>query len=126
MTVYVDSLRVYPPAKEAQARRVGARNGNRWAHMWADTDEELHEFAHTLGLKRAWFQGDHYDLVPARHAAALLAGAQLANRDAVKCFVRRRRAARKALLEHFRRPGDSPRGSPIPTPSRFEPLLPSK
>ena len=51
MTVYVDSLRVYPPAKEAQARRVGARNGNRWAHMWADTDEELHEFAHTLGRR---------------------------------------------------------------------------
>jgi hypothetical protein len=46
----------------------------RWAHLVSDSSlEELHTFADELGLRRAWFQGDHYD-VPAevrRHAIAL-------------------------------------------------------
>lgn len=91
--VYVDALILYPPPHEAQARRVGARNGNRWAHMWADTDEELHRMARLVGLKREWFQGDHYDLVPARRAAALREGAQLAS---TRGLVEKRRARRKA------------------------------
>lgn len=44
MTVYVDDMRV--PA------RVGRINA-RWSHLMADTDEELHEFAARLGLRRS-------------------------------------------------------------------------
>lgn len=43
--------------------------------MIADTVDELHALAARIGLKRSWFQGDHYDLVPSKRAAALAAGA---------------------------------------------------
>jgi len=36
-----------------------------WAHLFADTPEELHAAARMLGLRRAWFQYQrhpHYDL----------------------------------------------------------------
>jgi hypothetical protein len=37
--------------------------GQRWAHLASDAShEELHAFACSLGLRRAWFQGDHYDV----------------------------------------------------------------
>ena len=76
-------LLVHPPPKEAQARRVGARNGNQWCHLFADTPEEvpeLHRVAAAIGMKREWFQNHHddfphYDLVPSRRAAALKSGA---------------------------------------------------
>jgi hypothetical protein len=48
--------------------------GRRWAHLVSDASvDELHTFADELGLRRIWFQGDHYD-VPAEvrtHAIAL-------------------------------------------------------
>jgi hypothetical protein len=49
--------------------------------MMADTEEELHEMAARLGLKRAWFQEPpkasvpHYDLTPSRRALAIRYGA---------------------------------------------------
>lgn len=71
MTVRVDELKVWP-TKIACFKRGSA-------HLTADTLEELHAFALTIGLKRAWFQdhpiAPHYDLAPSRHAAALAAGA---------------------------------------------------
>lgn len=40
--------------------------GDVWAHLVSDHSyRELHDFADRLGLRRAWFQGDHYD-IPAR------------------------------------------------------------
>lgn len=37
--------------------------GRTWAHLVSDADyDELHAFAVQLGLQRAWFQGDHYDI----------------------------------------------------------------
>ena len=54
MTVYVDGMRNYN-------RRIG-RAGPYWSHLLADTPEELHEFAARIGLRREWFQGDHYDI----------------------------------------------------------------
>lgn len=37
--------------------------GRRWAHLVSDRSiEELHTFANVLGLRREWFQGDHYDV----------------------------------------------------------------
>jgi hypothetical protein len=51
--------------------------------MWADTVEELHCFAARIGIRREWFQNHlrrngcrfpHYDLHPARRAAAVNLG----------------------------------------------------
>lgn len=48
-------------------------------HLLADTLDELHVMAQSIGLKREWFQdkrsGKHYDLVPSKRAAAVAAGA---------------------------------------------------
>ena len=48
-----------------------------WCHMVSDTSlTELHAAAAAVGMKRAWFQGDHYDLVAARRSASVKNGAQ--------------------------------------------------
>jgi hypothetical protein len=45
-------------------------------HMVSDVShDELHAFALRLGLRRVWFQGDHYDLTNGRRAQALELGA---------------------------------------------------
>lgn len=44
-------------------RPVWRWRGRRWSHLTSDRDfDELHAFAERLGLRRAWFQGDHYDI----------------------------------------------------------------
>jgi|SRR5215217_52807 len=58
MAVYVDNFGV--PA------RVGGLNA-RWSHMIADTKEELHQMAASIGLKREWFQDKHAHLPPDRY-----------------------------------------------------------
>lgn len=82
MAVFVDQLRRYDLSqyhgKDAeQARRIGARNGHRWSHMMTDdpTYAELHAMARRIGMRRSWFQGDHYDLTPGRRAKAVEYGA---------------------------------------------------
>jgi Protein of unknown function (DUF4031) len=78
MTVYVDNYRV--PAT------VGRIKG-RWSHLFADTQEELHEFAQSIGLKRSWFQPGkpicgkpsrhwHYDVTDSMQDRAIKAGAR--------------------------------------------------
>jgi hypothetical protein len=48
----------------------------RWAHLVSDTShEELHVFAEELGLRREWFQGDHYDVPEHVRLAAVERGA---------------------------------------------------
>lgn len=50
--------------------------GKVWCHMASDLSfAELHAFAKRLGLKRSWFDGDHYDLQPAMRQKAVAAGA---------------------------------------------------
>ena len=50
--------------------------GRRWAHLTSDTDfAELHAFAARLGMRREWFQGDHYDLPDDRWDEAVALGA---------------------------------------------------
>ncbi|MDP4501009.1 DUF4031 domain-containing protein [Nonomuraea turcica] len=83
MTVYVDDWR--------QQATVG-RHTSRWSHLFSDTsDEELHEFAASIGLKRAWFQkandplqlARHYDVSESKRRAAVAAGAvEISWRDA--------------------------------------------
>jgi predicted kinase len=68
MAILVDDLREYPGAG------LPFRS---WCHMATDGSwDELHTFAARLGLRRAWFQGDHYDLPPHGRAAAVALGAQ--------------------------------------------------
>lgn len=85
--MYVD-----PPlrfvARDTAARRVGAKHGHRWCHLFTDGPvEQLHAFAARIGLRREWFQDEdppHYDLTPPRRERALLLGAiPVARRQAV-------------------------------------------
>lgn len=71
MSVYVDQIRKWPT--KIKCFQAGS------CHMVADTLEELHQMAETIGLSRGWFQDKkrlpHYDLTIGRRAAALRAGA---------------------------------------------------
>lgn len=74
MVVYVDDALI--PA------RVG-RISSRWSHLFADTQDELHEFAASIGLQRRWFQGGpkrkrtwHYDVTESKRQEAIKAGAK--------------------------------------------------
>ena len=73
MTVYLDDWR--------QPAHLGPVD-DRWSHLVADTDEELHAFAERLGMRREWFQGRtarphhaHYDVPERARAEALDNGA---------------------------------------------------
>ncbi|MEX0659668.1 MAG: DUF4031 domain-containing protein [Egibacteraceae bacterium] len=51
--------------------------GRRWAHLISDESyDELHAFASRLGLHRAHFQGDHYDIPADVREQAIVLGAQ--------------------------------------------------
>lgn len=69
MSVYVDMLIDY-------GWSLGAS-----CHMLSDSDDELHEFALKIGLKRTWFQPakglsmPHYDLTKGKRIQAVKAGA---------------------------------------------------
>jgi hypothetical protein len=68
MAILVDELREYPDV---------ALPFTSWCHMATDGElDELHAFAARLGLRRAWFQHDHYDLPPHGRAAAVALGAE--------------------------------------------------
>lgn len=87
--VYVDDM-------EASYGRM------KMCHMIADTDDELHAMAASIGLKREWFQGDastpHYDLSISRKKDAIARGAMLCDRHEFVAILRRLRAARLAAL----------------------------
>ncbi|MGH3828234.1 MAG: DUF4031 domain-containing protein [Pseudonocardiaceae bacterium] len=73
MTVYVDDIRI--PAT------VGPYT-SRWSHLFTDSEDltELHELAHSIGLRRSWFQnkapGAHYDVTDRLRHRAIHAGAR--------------------------------------------------
>lgn len=70
MAVYVDKLKDYRGKTSLKWRF--------WCHMYADSEEELHEMAQKIGMKRAWFQEKrlkHYDLLPRRREEAIKCGA---------------------------------------------------
>lgn len=62
MSVYVDSS-IYPYGRMMMC------------HMTADTLEELHAMADKIGIRRKWFQGDHYDICKSKRALAVRLGA---------------------------------------------------
>ncbi|TWT22534.1 DUF4031 domain-containing protein [Luteimonas marina] len=80
MTVYVDDA-------------VTLWRGQRWAHLMADTLEELHAFAARLGLPRRAFQdktsGAHYDVTADLRERAIALGAMPISRHADRELVRR-------------------------------------
>jgi hypothetical protein len=88
VSVYVDHVRNW-------GWRLGPN-----AHLFADSLEELHAFARTLGLRSDWFQNrpdfPHYDLTGRRHAAALRHGATLVSNQFVFERLQVNRAAREA------------------------------
>jgi hypothetical protein len=78
MAVYVDDARI-----PARVGRISAR----WSHLTADTQDELHAFALSIGLRRSWFQPGksygarpsrhwHYDVTESKRQAAIRAGAR--------------------------------------------------
>jgi hypothetical protein len=88
--ILVDELQPYAKSP------LGPRE---WCHMVSDTSlSELHAMAEQIGMKRAWFQGDHYDLVASRRAAAVRLGAsQVTARELVKRMVGPRGDRMRAL-----------------------------
>lgn len=63
-------------------------------HMVADTLEELHEMANSIGMRREWFQPKsfpHYDVSLTRRTEALRLGAIEINRKQLAEFMRAKR-----------------------------------
>ena len=79
-----------------------------WAHLVSDSSsQELHHFAERLGLRRSWFQGDHYDVPAEVRARALQLGAEPVSAEEL---VRRLRAAGLRRGSRIARlPGEPPR-----------------
>ncbi len=84
MSVYVDR------ATNGYGRMV-------MCHMIADTFEELHAMAETIGVARRWFQKappasfPHYDVAKSKRALAVEAGAIDCDRDTFVAHMRRLR-----------------------------------
>jgi len=81
MAVYVDPMMSWP--KNPHWRY------NESCHLIADRLDELHAFAKSIGLKRAWFQNrfncPHYDLTAAKRRKAVSLGAiELTNAELAK------------------------------------------
>ncbi|HZW18739.1 MAG TPA: DUF4031 domain-containing protein [Luteimonas sp.] len=80
MTVYVDDA-------------VTPWRGHRWAHLMADTLDELHAFAARLGIPRRAFQdktsGAHYDVTAQLRERAIALGAMPISRHADRALMRR-------------------------------------
>lgn len=63
-------------------------------HLVSDTsEEELHDFADSIGLKRRWYQKGHYDVFPKRKALALKYGAVLVTTR--ECVIARRQMRKR-------------------------------
>lgn len=79
MTVYVDDA-------------VVSWRGQRWAHLMADSLDELHAFAAALGLPRRAFQdrssGAHYDVPAQLREEAIRCGAVALSRHRERARLR--------------------------------------
>jgi hypothetical protein len=64
-------------------------------HMIADSEAELHEMAAKIGIKRKWYQGDHYDICKAKRTLAIELGAKVISRmDLGRMVITQRRAVK--------------------------------
>jgi hypothetical protein len=77
--VYVD-YSIHLESSNPKAFRVGERHNHEWCHLWADSFEELMDFAQAIGMKREWLQKNsrvpHFDLIPTKRVMAIAKGAQ--------------------------------------------------
>ena len=75
MSVYVDAC---VPRSHADFRKKYLRDQT-WCHLMADTEQELHEFAELIGLRRSWCHRKseylHYDIVESKRDLAVRNGA---------------------------------------------------
>lgn len=72
MTVFVDDMAAeYQPGHAPGRRYV-------MCHMISDdpTHAELHAMADKIGVKRKWFQANHYDITKTKRLLAVKAGAR--------------------------------------------------
>lgn len=70
--------------------------------MFADSEEELHEFAAKIGMRRIWFQNKklpHYDLTVKRQQLALSLGAIEVNSTWIKQKLKERKVKPSPDLE---------------------------
>jgi uncharacterized protein DUF4031 len=71
--------------------------GRKWCHLLADDIDELHRFAHEIGLHRISYQGPpktsspHYDLTGYERGVALRRGAIACDRTTVVMVLRQLR-----------------------------------
>ena len=90
MTVYVDDMR-------AKFGRMVM------CHMLADTIDELHAMADTIGVARKWFQSSasspHYDIALSKRSLAVAAGAQEITRQELGPMLRRWREVALAACD---------------------------
>ena len=89
---FVDTPREY--GREPAGYRGRLRTRIRWGHLIADTEDEAHVIAQRIGLRREWWQGNHYDLVPSKRTAAMRLGAVALDRRAFVAKLRELRARR--------------------------------
>lgn len=73
-------------------------------HMLADTDEELHQMAHRIGINRKWHQKpgtahSHYDICKAKRALAIGYGAVEADRQVIGLLIKKKRIALSELTQ---------------------------
>ena len=91
MSVYVDDA-------------VTLWRGRRWAHLMADTLDELHAMADAIGLPRRAVQdkpsGAHYDVDADLRAAALVLGAVAVSRHGDRVLYRAVIARARAQGRH--------------------------
>lgn len=85
MTVYVDNM-------------MAPFGRMKLSHMIADTEAELHAMAADIGVRRKWYQGDHYDVSLEKRALAIKAGAQEITWRACALMMMDRRRNPKAPL----------------------------
>ena len=78
-------------------------HGRKWCHLLADSEEELHRFAVSLGIPLALYQGPprtskpHYDLTAWERSVAISRGAIPCTRQEIVAVLRSVRTARDAV-----------------------------
>lgn len=59
----------------------------RSAHLMAESDDELEQFARIIGLRKDWKHNDHYDISPNKRLLAIQHGA-MERSDLFLCGLR--------------------------------------
>lgn len=112
MAVYVDAA-------------IWKWKGLKWCHMLADDIDELHRFAHRIGVKKTSYQGPprtatpHYDLTGYERRLALRAGAIACSRQEIIAVARLMRTgdAKQEGLPHGSPSIVSPREAGLTNPA---------